>query len=203
MSKTDAVLSINEYKSGLIASAKKSIQEQRKRTPVNVDNLSNMVRAWDTYTMTQRERRQPVTWAGYAMSAGVSYDTINRMRSGELDYIVEEYRSCNDLNAVNIDLYTGELLSGAGTATETTEGAGGNLTLPSDLVKLHCELPIMDQLESNCYQLKGNQVGSIFGLKARFGWQDDSPQVQHNTALVVADADKARNLLEMINPAKR
>lgn len=200
MGKTDAVLSINEYKSGLIASAKKSIQEQRKRTPVNVDNLSNMVRAWDTYTMTQRERRQPVTWAGYAMSAGVSYDTINRMRSGELDYIVEEYRSCNDLNAVNIDLYTGELTGGTpdGTPDEKT-----NLTLPSDLVKLHCELPIMDQLESNCYQLKGNQVGSIFGLKARFGWQDDSPQVQHNTAVVVADADKARSLLEMINPAKR
>lgn len=201
MSKTDAVLSINEYKSGLIASAKKSIQEQRNRTPVRVDNLINMVRAWDTYTMTQRERRQPVTWAGYAMSAGVSYDTINRLRSGELDYIIEEYRTCNDLNSVNIDLYTGEVLS-----ADNAESAGAgknNLILPSDLVKLHCELPIMDQLESNCYQLKGNQVGSIFGLKARFGWQDDSPQVQHNTAVVVADADKARNLLEMINPAKR
>ena len=149
-----------------------------------------MIEAWQDYTQAQQIAHKPVTWAGYALAGGISYDTINRMRQGELEYVIEEYKITHDLSP-DTEVWT------------DPQGEIHYLTRFSDLVKRYCELPIMDQLESNCYQLKGNQVGSIFGLKARFGWQDDSPQVQHNTAVVVADADKARNLLEMINPAKR
>lgn len=170
--------------------AKQMVKNRRAHSPVRVDNLPHMIEAWDTYTRDQQASHRPVTWAGYALAGGISYDTIDRMRRGDLDYVVEEFKIVNDLNP-DTEYWIDE------------HGEEHILQRFSDAVKAHCELPIMDQLESNCYQLKGNQVGSIFGLKARFGWQDDSPQVQHNTAVVVADADKARNLLEMINPAKR
>lgn len=185
----EAIVAVKET-SVITDRAKQMVINRRAHSPVRVERIPEMVAAWDEYTRSQQEARRPVTWAGYAMAGGISYDSINRMRQGELDYVVEEYKLTHDLHP-DSEYWIDD------------NGEEHILARFSDLVKSHCELPIMDQLESNCYQLKGNQVGSIFGLKARFGWQDDSPQVQHNTAVVVADADKARNLLEMINPAKR
>ena len=62
-----------------------------------------------------------------------------------------------------------------------------------------CSLLIQAQLESNCYSNRGNPAGSIFGLKARFQWQD-TPQTVGNVTnnLVIADAEQAKKALEML-----
>ena len=73
------------------------------------------------------------------------------------------------------------------------------ILIPWSEIVEKCALLIQSQLEENCYQLKGNQVGSIFGLKARFGWQDDNVVKTQNNTLIVADKDRATELLDMLS----
>ena len=176
-----------EYKV-LTARAKAMAEARRKQSPVCVEKLPGIIEAWRAYAEDCQAHRQPMTWAGCALAAGIGYDTLRRMREGELDHVIEEFRLIHDIPPDS-------------EAWISPEGEVVPLIPLSAVVEKCCALPIMEQLESNCYQLKGNQVGSIFGLKAKFGWQDEAQNtITHNT-LVVADKDKALSILTMLNPS--
>ena len=80
----------------------------------------------------------------------------------------------------------------------TETGEAEPLATLSEIVK-KCHLLIQAQLEGNCYTNKGNPAGSIFGLKAQFGWSDDTSP-QHLTQVVqICDAEQAQKALEMLH----
>ena len=107
------------------------------------------------------------------------------MRRGELDHIVEEYKLIHDIGPAE---------------TEYIDPDGAIIPLVQwSQITQKLEALIQDQLERNCYTNKGNPAGSIFGLKARFDWQDQPQQAGTiNNNLVIADAEQARKALEML-----
>ena len=72
----------------------------------------------------------------------------------------------------------------------------------SDLIKA-AELAVQEQLEENCYTNKGNPAGSIFGLKARYDWQDqpaEQKSTTNNTLVLnnVATLEEAREAMKRL-----
>lgn len=171
-----------EY-SDIVKRAKQQAMNRRAGSPVNVELIPEYIERLSGYIEKVTTENRPPTIAGMALAMGISTDTFYRMKNGELDYVIEEYKICHDLPE-----------------TATTGVNGEPLIYYSDIVQKGFDI-LQDRLESNCYQLKGNQVGSIFGLKARFGWQDDTGPGTTNNNLIIADKEKATALLNMLNPS--
>lgn len=169
----------------LTQQAKDIAAARRAASPVCMEQLTAICEKWDSYIEECEHSRQPLTWGGFALAAGVSVDTIQRMRRGELDHIVEEYRLIHDIDPAQ---------------TEYIDSDGQVIPLVQwSKITQKLEALIQDQLERNCYTNKGNPAGSIFGLKARFDWQDQPQQAGTITNnLVIADAEQARKALEML-----
>jgi hypothetical protein len=165
--------------------AKKLAAARRAKSPVCMEQMPGILQAWADYIETCEKNKQPLTWGGFALAGGISADTMRRMRDGELDHIVEEFRILHDIPE---------------DASEYVTEDGEIITLvPWSIPCQKLENLIQDQLERNCYTNKGNPAGSIFGLKARFGWEDQQtgPTTNNNT-LVIADADQARKAMELL-----
>ena len=149
------------------------------------DNLS-------AYIQEQRNQRRPLTIAGLIRASGVSQDTYYRFKNGDCDKYLYEYM---DLYGIDYGL--------EGTRIETESGEQVLLCRFSELVK-NAELAVQEQLEENCYTNKGNPAGSIFGLKARYDWQDQPQEARttNNNTLVlnnVASLDEAKEALKRLN----
>lgn len=167
----------------LIKQAKQQAMARRANNPVRVDQIPAFIERLSGYIEDQTSKGIPPTIAGMALAMGISTDTFYRMRKGELDYIIDEYRICHDL------------------PPDATTGINGEpLICYSEIVQKGFDI-LQDKLESNCYQLKGNQVGSIFGLKAKFGWQDEHVQGATTNNLIIADKERATALLDMLKPS--
>lgn len=182
---TTAIAELSRQYSQITEQAKQYAAARRALSPVRVECINDICDKWEHYIEECEHSRTPLTWGGFALAAGISADTLKRMRTGELDHIIEEYIILHDLEP--------------GT-TETVSDDGEVIPLVpwSKLTEKISNL-IQDQLERNCYTNKGNPAGSIFGLKARFDWQDQPQQAGTiNNNLVIADAEQARKALEML-----
>ena len=182
---TQAIEQLRQEADAITAKAKEFAAARRARSPVCMEQLPDICDKWEHYIEECEHSRQPLTWGGFALAAGISTRTIDRMRAGELDHIVEEYILIHDIEP---------------TATEYINDDGQIIPLvPWSQICQKLEALIQDQLERNCYTNKGNPAGSIFGLKARFNWQDQQQSAGTiNNNLVIADADQARKALEML-----
>lgn len=151
---------IQKYKK-IAANAAKGNRYGQDYAAIMRDNIA-------AYIKEQQENRRPLTVAGIEKASGLTHDTFARYRNGEADYKLYKY-----IEDHNID----PALEGM----EITDENGRVIFLErmSEIIKnaLAC---IQEQLEANCYTNKGNPAGSIFGLKASFGWQD-TPAEQRNT----------------------
>lgn len=166
--------------------AKKLCAARRARSPVCVEQMPIILQAWDDYAKECERINRPITWGGLALAGGISVRTLQRMRDGELDHMVDEFRISHDLPPE---------------ATEYVNEDGEVIALvPWSQPCQKLEALIQDQLERNCYTNKGNPAGSIFGLKARFDWRDqDAPgtTISSNT-LVIADSEQAKKAMAML-----
>ena len=176
---------VSQMYSDLVKQAKDMAIARRSQSPVRVEQIPFIIDRFAEYAKDCQDRKKPMTWAGFALSANISGRTLDRMYKGELDHIVEEYRLSHGLSE--------------DTTYYVDENGEQILLIPWSQIVEKCALLIQSQLEENCYQLKGNQVGSIFGLKARFGWQDDNVVKTQNNTLIVADKDRATELLDMLS----
>lgn len=177
----------SEY-TALTDTAKAMAKARRESSPLAMHKLPGLISNFTAYADDCMNKRKPMTWAGFAMAGDISGDTLKRMRNGELDHIVEEYRIIHDIPPDATSWFDEE---------HNVEIP----LIPYSSIAQKAGLLIQNQLEENCYQLKGNQVGSIFGLKAKFGWQDDSGYTTTNNTLIVADRDKALQVLGMLSPS--
>ena len=182
---TQAVNDLQRQAAAITAQAKELAAARRAASPVCMEQMSTICDKWEKYIEECEHSRQPLTWGGFALAAGVSVDTIQRMRRGELDHIVDEYRLIHDIQPQE---------------TEYIDPDGQIIPLVQwSQITQKLEALIQDQLERNCYTNKGNPAGSIFGLKARFNWQDQPQSAATiNNNLVIADAEQARKALEML-----
>ena len=156
---------------------RKRAEAQRARNKIRYDVFPIWEQNIETYRDECYRRNKPMTHAGIALACDISIDSYYRACKGELDYITEEYRLLN------------------GISDEET------LITPSSIMQ-KARLYLQNQLEETCYQPRGaNPVGSIFGLKARYGWQDDAISTTTNNTLIVADKDKALSVLDMLKPS--
>lgn len=140
------------------------------------------------YVQEQQAKKQPLTVAGFILASGVPQSTWYDMRDGKMDDITALYIMSNP-SQVNeegepffIDEVTGEMKP---------------LVTPSEICK-NAYLLLQAQLEGNCYTNRGNPAGSIFGLKAQFGWSDDATPQRLTQNLVICDAEQARKALALL-----
>lgn len=178
------------------AKAEQQLIEQSRVIAMNLnrrkykqEDVYRIARQCEEYIEEQLRIRSPITLAGFMLATGIPDTTWREMRDGDKDSISSLYamehpqQVDEDGNPYYIDETTGEAKP---------------LWTFSAVVK-NCYLAVQNQLEGNCYTNKGNPAGSIFGLKAQFGWSDDTTP-QHLTQVVqICDADKALEALKMLN----
>ena len=145
-------------------------------------DVYEIMRKCAEYVEEQRTNKKPLTVAGFILASGVPASTWYDAKEGRLDTITALYQMEHG------DAYTDE---------ETGEQMA--LVPFSDAVKT-CYLLLQEQLEGNCYNVKAHNVaGSIFGLKAQYGWSDDTTPQSVTQNLVICDAEQARKALKMLS----
>lgn len=184
-SNTDNMLAVTAEAAKITEQAKKMCAARRALSPVSMEQMPHIIEAWADYVKECQQTRQPMTWGGFALAANISVRTIYRMREGELDHLVDEFRITHNLpeDATQYINEDGEVIE----------------LLPWSQPCQKLENLMSDQLERNCYTNKGNPAGSIFGLKARFDWQDqpENTSISGNT-VVIADAGQAQKAMKML-----
>lgn len=148
------------------------------------------------YIEEQRAAHKPLTIAGIERASGIDHTTFRRYVDGDLDYKLFQFMDTHGISYDN-----------EGTLYELHENGeqDGRLILlerMSTILK-NARALVQDQLESNCYTNKGNPAGSIFGLKAAFGWQDQPAETRttNNNTLVlnnVATLDEAAEAIKRL-----
>ena len=151
-------------------------------------DILNMASGCAAYIEDCQKNNKPMTVAGFILASGVPAATWYEMRDGKKDSVVTLYMmkynyTDDDGTPLYIDEDTGE---------------AQQLVLPSDVVK-NCYLVLQNQLEANCYNVKAHNVaGSIFGLKAQYGWRDDTQPQKLTQNLVICDAEQAKKALRLL-----
>ena len=161
--------------------AAKGLRYGQEYAAILHDNLS-------AYIIEQRQQKRPLTIAGLIRASGMGSDTYYRYRAEEADYLLYKY-----IEEHNIDS------SLEGSEIVTDDGEKILLWRLSAIIK-NAELAVQEQLEENCYTNKGNPAGSIFGLKARYEWQDQPAEVKQTNQLTVnvATLEEAKDAIKRL-----
>jgi len=168
-------------------------RSRRKHTQENV--LMLYERAKEYFQLCEDQRR-PATIAGLQLALNIDRETWRRANAGELDYLLEEYVTLNNVTDDKITLIDG--LPYHLTTDKETGEIKQVLLVPYSALLEKTSMMIQDQLERNCYTNKGNPAGSIFSLKAQFQWREEE-QPQHIVQnLVVADPEQVKKAAKML-----
>lgn len=173
-----------EY-SELTQACKRMAAARRANSPVQVERTAEVLQNITDYIEEQQRRGKPLTHAGFMRCFGVGAETYYSL--DKYDYVLEEYKALHDL-PVDATTYTDD------------DGNVFPLVAWSNIKKNVCDVAIQEQLEENCYTNRGNPAGSIFGLKARYSWDDSNgANAQHIVNnLVIADTEQAQKSLDML-----
>lgn len=189
---TAALIAANATKAEKAAYYKEVAKQQAKVIKYGQRYAKTLLDNLSAYITEQRNQRRPLTIAGMIRASGVSSDTYYRYKNGDADHLLYAFIDDNGLS-----------LDQEGQEVTTAEGEQVLLVRLSQIIK-NAELAIQEQLEENCYTNKGNPAGSIFGLKARYDWQDqpqESRTTNNNTLVLnnVASLDEAKEALKRLN----
>lgn len=181
---------IKEYnkQSAIISRQAAALAQARSKHKYKQSDIYEIMQRLTDYVEDCQSRRQPLTAAGFVLASGLPQSTWYDAKDGQLDSITTLYQMEHD--------YTDD--DGNPLYIDETTGEAKPLVRLSEVCK-NAYLMLQAQLETNCYTNKGNPAGSIFGLKAQFGWQDDAPPRQLTQNLVICDAEQARKALAMLD----
>lgn len=176
---------VNKARHEIAEQARKLALAGRERSPYSVAKQGMFIERLNEYVERQAERGKPLTISGFALAAEIPLRTWEKMRNGEYDTMIEEYKMLNDLPS-DLREYT------------TEDGEVMSLIPWSEIVE-RCYLLTQEQREEACVIGKaGNVVGNIFLLKSQHGLSDAPEQVvSQKNIQIVADADTALKALEM------
>lgn len=158
-----------------------------KQIKYNLPYLTKAFIRISDYIDECEKAKTPVTIAGCQLAGEIMNDAWYAIGAGDMDYLLPLYMDVHDIP----ESETGTIYCDPDT--------GENILLlhPSEMQN-RVLLKLQDQLERNCYTNKGNPVGSIFGLKARFNWQDQPDTAVRQNTLIIADAGQARKAMELL-----
>ena len=169
----------------IFEAAKKNVLVQREKSPYAPNKQAVFVERLQNYIDEQERTGKPLTVAGFNLASKIPRATWDKMRRGEYDIGIEEYKMLKGIPEDAEEWVTedGEVLS---------------LRPWSEIVD-YCYLLAQQERETACVAGKaGNVVGNIFLLKSQHGLSDQPEQVAHQTNIqVVADAETALKALEM------
>ena len=170
--------------SALVETSKRFIEARRARSLYNVGNIQKLIDAFEAYEAEQARTGKPLTVSGYILASGMPKSTFYEASNGMYDYVIEEYKITHGLSE----------------DTETViDENGQEITLaPWSEVIEKAYLKIQEQRETACSSTRGNPAGNIFLLKAQNGLQEEASPHTVNQNLIIADADKAKTMLEML-----
>lgn len=170
----------------IFEAAKKSVLAQRERSPYAPDKQAVFIERLQNYIDEQERTGKPLTVSGFNLASKIPSRTWEKMRHGEYDIGIEEYK----------------MLKGIPEDAEewiTEEGEVLSLRPWSEIVD-YCYLLAQQERETACVAGKaGNVVGNIFLLKSQHGLSDQPEQVQSQKNIqIVADSETALKALEML-----
>ena len=182
-SNPEQAIAITKEYSQFTDACKQYALARRSNSPVRVERTPEVMQNIEDYVADRRQSGKPLTHAGFIRCFGICPDTYYSL--DRYDHIIEEFKVLHDLPP---------------DATEYIDQDGRIFPLVcwSDIKKNVCDVLIQEQLEENCYTNRGNPAGSIFGLKARFQWSEDSTPQHIVNNLVIASEEGARKSLEML-----
>lgn len=181
---------IKEYAAGMMAARTYTVTELARR----LNKCIELVNA-------RMSCNKPFAIGELILAANVSRDTWDRIRKGELDYLIVEYITLNDIQEADI-INDGEQQYIDIQDAKSGEIVRTPLAPPSEIIeKFYTQHEIF--LELNMYNNKSMPAvtADIFALKARHKW-DDKPQdsgTVTNNNLIIADKEQAQKVVELLS----
>ena len=142
---------------------------------------------FNEYITAQHDAKKPITISGLIKASGMGKDQFYRYRDGKLDHLLYQYMDSHGIDySLTDSMYTDE------------NGKEILLSRLSDVVK-NALLCMEEQLEELCYT-KGNPVGAIFALKAKYNWQDTPAEqkITNNNTLVLSNVASKEEAIESL-----
>lgn len=193
----DKIKAMNQAYSAEVDEYKRFADARRNRRKYTQESMSVLYERVSAYVDECERTREPLTVAGMLLAMGTNKDMWSKAKAGEYDYLLEEYIALNNISAEDVQLIDNIPWHVAADA-ETGEIREVMLIPYSDFCE-NLSLRIEAQLERNCYTNKGNPAGSIFGLKAHYGYRDDPETPQHLVQnLVIADPEQVKKAAKML-----
>lgn len=185
-----------------VDSYKKMAEARRKNRKYTQESLGKFYERLGEYVDECERKHEPLTVAGMLLALNLRKEAWQKAKLGELDYLLEEYISLNNITddqIVEID----DLPFHEKVDEETGEICRVPLISWGTFAE-KASMMIEAQLERNCYTNKGNPAGSIFGLKAHYGYRDDPQTPQHLVQnLVIADSEQAKKAMQMLTNVEK
>lgn len=199
---TEAITEYNKKYKEEIEGYKQFAAARRARRKYTQESAARFLDLAKEYVIECEHARQPLTVSGMMLHTDSRKDFWTRAKAGELDYLLEEYIHTHNITDDDIQVID-NMPFHAAIDQQTGEIVQVPLVPWSEILEKTSML-IEDQLEKNCYTNKGNPAGSIFGLKAHYGYRDDPQTPQHLVQnLVIADSEQAKKAMEMLTNVEK
>ena len=185
---TTAIREINAQHARDVARWQEMTERWRKRCKYTQERAIDIWERLSDYIESRDAEGEPITISGLQLAAGLTRETWERMRSGELDYRLTAYCDTHNIDMDSIDIDTPQVI--------TDSDNNRILLIPYSRI---CEKALQmaeNQTEERLYQ-KG-RVGDIFALKAKHGWQEETSPSTVNQTLVIASEEQARKAIELL-----
>lgn len=174
-----------------IKAAREIVEYKKTHRPpaFGVKDIKTILQRIGGYFNACDDQDRPYTRAGLIRALNVSKATYYRYLNGELDYLLEEHITIN-----NIELSECEVI-------QTEEGeeirvdVAGNPLISFSSILQKAVLRLEEQAEERLY--KSGRPGDIFTMK-QFGWTDEKSPNTVNQTLVIASSDEADRALKML-----
>lgn len=177
---------IIEERKKITESARKLAIAKRNNSPYAPEKQNEFVEKLANYVEEQQSHNKPLTISGFILASGIPQKTWYRMKDGEYDTGIEEYKLTHDI-PLDAEEYVNE------------DGEIIPLVPWSEIID-RCYLLAQQERETACISGKaGNVIGNIFLLKSQHGLSDQPEQIQNQTNIqIVASAETAIKSLEML-----
>jgi hypothetical protein len=178
---------------------KRYAEARRKKVTYSQERTGEVYYNIAQYVMSRLDEDRPFTISGLQLAVGCSYDTYQRMASGECDYLLEQFIDVNNIDIETVDTYIHGMPAVAKDLTSIPSEddlKGAVLLIPYSQIIEKAHLMVREQAEERLYMKA--RVGDIFALKAQHGWREDETPHTVNQTLVIASEEQARKAIELL-----
>ena len=186
---TERIQALNKAYKEEIDGYKAFAEKRRESVKVKQEDACEYLNRLLTYIEECSKEEKPISRAGIILTLGVSRDTYDRMKVGELDYRLEEYICINSIREEDASINDMGI-------PYVKQGDKDVLLIPYSQIIEKAELILERETEERLY--KSGRVGDIFSLKALHGWKEDNSPHTVNQTLVLASPEQARKAIELL-----